>query len=417
MNNKIRFFIFAALTVCFTVSLYSCEEEVVGQTPTDSKAPGKVTNVQATSIPGGARITYDLPSDPDLLYVKAVWIVNGVEKNNTASLNTRVLEVKGFGSTDPQTVKLYSVDRSKNVSEPTEVSITPSTPPVDLIYTSLKMQEAFGGILFKWDNIAEEDVTLVIEGKTPEGEWEELDVVYSNIAEGSYNLRNQPAEQREFSVIVRDRWDNFSQRKTEMLTPLFEEKLDKKLWSRHLLVGDNSSERNYGSGGPWIELYDDNIGLTTYNWWYANVPSYPFFFTIDLGVTAKLSRNTLWHYMMNNGQTFTYSQHFNVKRWKIYGANTISPTTDETYWKAEGEGEGWKADWFLLADCYSYKPSGMDNNTVTQADKDYSVGGFSFDMDISAPPVRYVRFHVTETWLNSWEVIIGEITFWGAVQH
>jgi hypothetical protein len=127
--------------------------------------------------------------------------------------------------------------------------------------------------------------------------------------------------------------------------------------------------------------------------------------------------------MMDNGQRFTYSQHFNVKRWKIYGTNSISQEafdsqeSAEAYWKAEGEGEGWKGDWFLLADCYSYKPSGMDDNTVTQADRDYSVGGFSFDMNLDAPPVRYVRFHVTETWLNSWEVIIGEITFWGATQQ
>jgi hypothetical protein len=406
-----------ALTVCMTVLMNSCEKDVIGQTPTDKTAPGKVTNVQAMSIPGGARITYDLPTDPDLLYVKAVWIVNNVEKNNTASLNSRTLDIKGFGSTDPQTVRLYSVDRSQNISEPAEVAITPATPPVDLIYSSMEMQEAFGGVLFRWENVAEEDVTLVIEGKTTDGEWEELDVVYSNIPEGSYTLRNQPSEQREFSVTVRDRWDNFSPRKSQVLTPLFEEKLDKKLWSRHLLTGDNSSERASGSGGFWTELYDDNLGLTSYNWWYANVPTFPFFFTIDLGVTAKLSRNTLWHYMMNNGQTFTYGQHFNVKRWKIYGTNTISSETDESYWKAEGEGEGWKGDWYLLADCYSYKPSGMDNNTVTQADRDYSVGGFSFDMDIAVPPVRYVRFHVTETWLNSWEVIIGEITFWGAIQN
>lgn len=116
MKVHIKYITLTALTACLALSMNSCEKDAVGQTPTDNIAPGKVTNVQIQSIPGGARITYDLPTDPDLLYVKAIWIVNGVEKNNTASLNSRTLDVKGFGSTDPQTVRLYSVDRSQNLS-------------------------------------------------------------------------------------------------------------------------------------------------------------------------------------------------------------------------------------------------------------------------------------------------------------
>ncbi len=46
----------------------------------NSTSPGRISNVQWTAGPGKATITYALPSDPDLLYVKAVYnLANGRE--------------------------------------------------------------------------------------------------------------------------------------------------------------------------------------------------------------------------------------------------------------------------------------------------------------------------------------------------
>ncbi|MDR1896084.1 MAG: DUF4959 domain-containing protein [Prevotellaceae bacterium] len=418
INLKLRT-VMAAVALAILCATVSCKEDTIGQTPSDSTPPAKVKNVRAVSIPGGAQITYDLPDDPDMLYVKAVWTVNGVEKNNTASLNTRTLEIKGFGSTDPQEILLYSVDRSQNVSEPESVTITPDTPPVTTIFESIEVTPAFGGIRITWSNPTGEDLTITVTANdtlSAEGEMKEVDVVYTSLRDGVYSVRGLEPKKRVFGVMVRDRWDNMSPVKTIEETPLYEEKLNKQLWSREELPGDNLSARQSGSGGRWLELYDDNIGLTSYNWWYANEPKYPMLFTLDLGVNAKLSRHALWHYMMNNGNTYTYGQHLNVKRWKLYGAAEYSASTDEAYWTAEEEGTGWKADWTLLAECVTLKPSGMDNSAVTQEDADFAVQGFQFDCALDAPPVRYVRFHITETWQNSYEIIIGELTFWGQVQ-
>jgi hypothetical protein len=50
---------------------------------------------------------------------------------------------------------------------------------------------------------------------------------------------------------------------------------------------------------------------------------------------------------------------------------------------------------------------------VTQEDRNYANLGFQFDMPLSAPPVRYIRFHVTNTWDNGDMLHVSELSFWG----
>ncbi|GHT38263.1 hypothetical protein AGMMS49965_01090 [Bacteroidia bacterium] len=408
--KKVIYILFVFLTAALG---YGCTEEFVGQPAVDKVAPGQVKNPVAESIPGGAKITYELPDDADLLYVKAVWTINGVEKNATASLHYRSLEIKGFGNTDPQTVALYSVDRSENLSNPVSVSIIPGPPPVTSILESLSMVNAFGGIQLTWKNETKDDISIIVQGKNSIGELTEIEVIYTNSTDGKYVVRNLPAVKREFAVYVRDRWDNISATKNQVLTPLFEEKLNKKLFARKLLPGDNPSERPTGSsGGGWDNLYDDDLGISNWSFWYANIGQSPIFFTIDLGITAKLSRYALWHFM--NSYSYMYSGHENLKYWKVYGTNTLSAETSLDYWTATAEGTGWKQDWTMLADCESFKPSGMaPGSPVTQEDRDYATRGFQFDFPLEAPPMRYLRFHVTGTWHGGDSFLIGEVTFWG----
>ncbi|GHT38946.1 hypothetical protein AGMMS49965_03690 [Bacteroidia bacterium] len=401
--KKIIYILFVFLSVAL---VYSCSEEQVGQPATSGVVPGQVRNPVAESIPGGAKITYDLPGDEDLLYVKAVWTVNGVEKNTSASLNSKTLVIKGFGSTDPQTVLLYSVSRSKNVSAPVSVPITPGTPPVRSISETIFMKAAFGGLLITWQNEAKEEISIVVQEKDDEGEMKEIDVIYSNTSDGNYTVRNRPAEEREFAVFVRDRWNNISEVKKAVLTPLYEVKLDKTLMARKILPGDYAGERG---SRPWAFMFNDLVTVGS-NVWHAQNASLPRLFTIDLSVTAQLSRYTYWHrygylYSIDGG---------NLKYWKVYGTNTLSSETSDDYWTATEEGTGWKKDWTLLADCESFKPSGMAiGSSVTQEDMDYASNGFPFDLPMEAPPVRYIRFHISETWggIIDWQV--EELSFWG----
>lgn len=65
------------------------------------------------------------------------------------------------------------------------------------------------------------------------------DEVYTNSKDGAYALRGFANEKRLFAVLIRDRWDNYSDTIKSEQTPLFEEELDKTLFKRYELPGDN----------------------------------------------------------------------------------------------------------------------------------------------------------------------------------
>ena len=50
-----------------------CTELENSPLASDDSPPGQVTNIEVQTIPGGAYITYQLPDDPDLLYVKGTY--------------------------------------------------------------------------------------------------------------------------------------------------------------------------------------------------------------------------------------------------------------------------------------------------------------------------------------------------------
>jgi hypothetical protein len=379
-----------------------CKEDPVERTMLDKTIPGQVQNPVLQTLPGGARITYSLPDDKDLMYVKAVYTLNGVEKNATAAIYDKYLEVAGFGTTDEQTIRLYCVDMAENHSAPVILKFRPDTPPIRQIEETIRMQAIFGGIQINWENLKNAQISMYFLAADSVGDLFTADVLYTSIKDGEFKLRGFPAEKRRFGVYVRDRWDNRSDTTWGELTPYFEKELDRNKFKRYILPGDNDTD--FAGVLTFDKLWDGQNGENTETYWHTSIGRDPMLFTIDLGTEAKMSRYTLWHRL-----NYEYKQYC-PKRWKVYGTNKIKPETAENYWKA-AEG-GWKTDWTLLVDCYSFKPSG-EFNDITQEDRDYGKAGFEFDMPLDAPPVRYLRFHVTETWSGSTMLHFGELKFWG----
>ena len=63
--------------------------------------PDVLTVVLVTPTNGGGIITYDLPNDNDVLYVRAVYTnTNGVEVSRASSSYNNHIEVSGFESND-----------------------------------------------------------------------------------------------------------------------------------------------------------------------------------------------------------------------------------------------------------------------------------------------------------------------------
>lgn len=382
----------------------SCSEDFIGQYATDGVAPSSISadKVNVVPMPGGAKIAFQLPDEPDLSYVKGVFKVKGVEHIVRTSIYTDTLKVEGLGSTEPLKMQLYVVDHSENVSAPCEVEFTPGTPIIELILNSLKLQADFGGVNVKWKNVLKTEVGITIMATNDDGEMEEGETYFNQLGEGSYSFRGYDDTPRTFSVYVTDKWGNVSERTEGVeLTPIYEALLDRTKFKRGNLTADNYTE--YGSKYSWEKMFDNN---TTTFWESAQTVTAPFYFTIDLGSVCKLSRFKMYP----RPTTYVY-KHGNVKLFEVWGTavDKKNEVHDLAYW-----GNDWKndPDWELLGDYKVYKPSG-DNSTITSEDQDYAKQGFEFDVPIDAKPARYLRIHHKANWSGSVFVDIAEMMFWG----
>ena len=88
--------------------MWSCKKEDVNGLKENSGAqPGMVSNIAVKNENGAATITYSLPNDEDLLYVKAVYtLANGSKQEVKASYYTNQLRVAGFADTLKHTVNI-----------------------------------------------------------------------------------------------------------------------------------------------------------------------------------------------------------------------------------------------------------------------------------------------------------------------
>lgn len=144
--------------------LWMCEAEERGQIPMDTIPPGQVTSVSVENLPGGAIVSYIIPEDEDLLYVKAIYrLDDGRIMEQKASAYSTALEIVGIGKGNPQTIQLITGDRSKNESAPLDVEIYPLDSPIYDILKSINIMNDFGGITLQWENPLEADIIISID--------------------------------------------------------------------------------------------------------------------------------------------------------------------------------------------------------------------------------------------------------------
>jgi hypothetical protein len=94
-----------------------CKQETLNKPLTNNtNAPGVVSNVQVENKNGLAVLTYALPTDGDLFYVRAVYETSpGKSREVIASRYSNTLTVDGFGDTNEHVVKLYAVNSSEKL--------------------------------------------------------------------------------------------------------------------------------------------------------------------------------------------------------------------------------------------------------------------------------------------------------------
>lgn len=386
----------------FLLVFSSCsEEKYIGPIDTDS-APGNVTGVTVTPLPGGAKISYILPEDKNLRYVKAIYEIRpGVEKEAKASLYMDHLIVDGFSEIKPYEVKLSTVSNGENESTPQVIEVTPLMSPLLEVYNSFTFEEAFGGATIKFENsgAASLAVTLLTDSV---GTLREIETYYSNSIQGVYSVRGFENEPRLFGAVIRDRWGNLSDTLTQTLTPMFEEFIPKELFSTYHLPTDTYAPHagaNRTLDKIWDGLIAPNGGVVIFQT--APGSGMPQWFTFDMGQTVMLSRYKFWHRGGQNDEVWAY-QLAAPKRWEIWGtAETPDPT---------GSWDGW----IKLLDCNSYKPSG--DGPITSEDLYYATdAGEDFVFPEGIPPVRYLRFKMLETWGYLDYHYMQEVSFWGKI--
>jgi hypothetical protein len=389
--KKILLIIIAAVSM--TLLLQCKKEGRIDHLDPNAPAPAQVSAVKSESVPGGAIVTYKIPSDPNLSYVKAVYEIQpGVFREGRSSFYTDTLKLDGFGDTSVYKVKIYSIGRNEKASQPLEITIKPLTPPVLTAFGNLSIEVGFGGVKIRLKNKLEAALAIVLEADTVgNGVLLPIQTFYTKTPEGTFSARGLNSVQTKFSVYLRDRWNNKSPAIITSLTPLFEEKVPKPFTAVHLPTDEYEPvEAQYPLERMWDGLVDQGIFASRHN------TVLPQWFSFDLGRAVVLSRMK----MHQRAPDYTYTG-ANVKTFEIYGSN--NPNSDGSF-----------GNWKLLGTFKSFKPSGLPTGRVTAEDINYGfTQGEDFEFEDVRDSYRYIRFKTLETYGGGAQVTISELSFWG----
>lgn len=381
----------------------ACNEEFVGQTPVDSEAPSAVSDVIVENQPGGAKISYTLPKETDISYVRAEYMYKGSMAATKSSIYQNYVLLEGFGSEDPVDVKLYTVDHSGNDSQPVNVTIQPLLPPVYAITQSFEWERDFGGFKLNWKNSTGNEVVLTLLMKAEDGIYYEEESYYTTAKNGEYNFRGFEDVPTDFGLYVRDKFYNYSDTVMFSLTPIREIEIPSDHFAR---VTDIPADNKTQLGGWDFEtMWNDVVGDEGWHTTDGNGGKLPLYWTIDLGLKAKLSRFTIWH------RTSIPYGHQNLKKFVVYGATDYEKGKDNAYWEKGGD---WETDghWTYIGTYEIKKPSGLPTGTTSE-DIEVMNAGFGFNVPIDIPSIRYIRFGMLSNFSGGQDLHISEIKFFG----
>ncbi|WP_143306150.1 DUF5000 domain-containing lipoprotein [Chitinophaga vietnamensis] len=366
----------------------ACSKETHQPVNTSGEKPDVVKNVVVTNMAGAAKISYNLPDNKDILYVKAVYAIqSGARREIRSSYYNNFLVVDGFGDTATHEIALYVVSRNEAASDPVKTTVKPLSPPMLLVRQSLEVKADFGGINIKFKNPGAADVAIVTLTTDSLGVFGPADIHYTKLEAGNYSARGFAAEKRKFGFYVRDHWGNQSDTLFMDITPIFEKLLDKNLFREVDLPGDVG----YGWGLPIPNLWNGAL-------WHSadKLDGMPMWITFDLGVTAQLSRIGLWQ----RPNEWIYLQN-NVREFEIWGST--NPASDGSW-----------SSWTKLLEHTVIKPSGLPVGQKTQDDIDAAIAGEQMNVPLDAPKVRYIRIKILRTWTDGgYAANIQEMKFWG----
>ncbi len=384
------------LLIASGLLFWGCKEEVVKPLPNNGSAtPPVVTDLKVMNLHGEAKILYTVPADPNILYVEAEWTSNGVKRNTKASYYSDTLDLQGFGDTAEHQVQVYSVTSGEAKSASVSVTVKPLISPVQLVYKTLAVKPDFGGINVQALNVYGANIVIPVITNDSTGTLAQADAYYGNQDTANFSVRGFDSSARKFGVYVKDRWGNTSDTLYTTVTPYFEKQLNKSLFKEYTPYPGDVNSNIYSGSYPLKNIWDGSTGTIYVTKTGLGMPES---FTIDLGVTATLSRMSYYQ----RQSTAFYFTSATPEVWDIYGSNNPSP--DGSY----------DAGWTLLMHCQSKKPSGLPLGTTSTADITQAQNGEGFSFPAGVGGYRYIRINMTKTYGNAANLTFSEMTFWGA---
>lgn len=390
---------FNVLLAIIVIGTFGCKSDILnGPIENSSEKPGVVTNIVVENKSGSALLTYTLPNNEGLSYIKAEYEIRpGVKREVVSSYYTNQLLVDGFNSTNEQEITLYSVTKSEVKSDPVKIKIRPLKSPIQNVFESLKIVAGFGGPNIKFSNLDKLPIIIVPMIKNSKGELKNLDKIYSQTELGNTTIRGQEAVLTKFGFVVTDRLGNHTDTLYKDLTPYSEIKLDKTKFNLFSLPGDAVPaypeallrylwDDQYPTTATWPRAFTTEGAIT------------PQTITIDLGVTTALSRFVFFPRTETGGRFYVRP---NLREYEIWATN--NPTADGSY-----------TSWTKIADGVVIKPSGLPSGTETAEDLAYALKGWSTEFEPGLPAFRYFRIKSLRNWENNFAIMAAQIDIYGS---
>lgn len=410
MNQKIISLLITVVVLTFVSCSKVDNSEVVSN---DKTKPGPITNIQVKNINGGAIITYELPKSSNILYVLSDYTINdekGTTRQTKSSYYTDTTVVEGFSESKEYEVKMQVYSRAGVASDPVIVKVHPEKPVYQLVREHLALNTDFAGVNVSASNTLKKKIGVVLLYDDPAyGKYVIRQQSFNNFEAINFSSRGLDTLPKNVAAYVIDEFGNVSDTLFKTIKPLYETALDRSKFFAYNLASDKATYP-----GPYSvnSIFNNVLGE---DMWHTDVltgaaAAYPYNCTFGLGLKAKLSRFTLHE---RSRADWAYGQG-NVKVFSIWGSDKEAPA-DAVFPVGTAEGT-LVGDWVNLGN-YQYPdpPSGniASPGTVTAADRQFIEAGVDFNFPISAPPVRYIRMSVEETWGKVAYAALVELKLYG----
>jgi hypothetical protein len=400
-KNSITYSIIILFSLFFFTA---CEDE-----KTDSTAPGMVSNVEIIPTYGGAKVSYTLPADEDVLFAKAYYTNTlGDKLFKVSSFYTDTIIIDGYNDTDEHSFTIVAVDRDKNESEPLKVNFTPLQSNIEIVKETSLISPEYGGIKMKWNNPTGGTVFNYLTYTNEDGSESFPQILSSESINEDMIIRGMDSTRKEFFVQVEDFYGNKTAKVSKgFYSPIFEEKIDKTKWTlvENLSVDGNAWEgkttaiwddildtKESGGQGSYAVISRDNNGGQL---------NFPLDIVIDLGNDSvvvnrlEVHQRAFWYAPPEGFENEPYFyQNENFKAFNIYSSK------DGVSWKLQGE--------------YSIDDPRDEDGKVPSTYVTLAEAGHGYALEQATEPFRYLKLAITENFGSEIYVNISELTLYGS---